>query len=107
MVRMDKINDSTWSYMIVDDAVNPPQILASGRLLAKSEEECLQNIVDLFKLMGTSLIKKGTAPSVEVYDAHNDIKVYGDLSPDLQRIDDTSTEKELDKQIVANVGGTA
>ena len=88
MVRMDMIDDTTWTYTIVDDSINPPQILASGRLLAKSEEECLQNIVDLFKLMGTSLIKKGTAPSVEVYDAHNDIRVYGDLSPDLERVDE-------------------
>lgn len=88
MVRMDKIDGSTWAYMIVDEATDPPAILASGRLLAKSEEECIENIGDLFKVMGTSIVKKGTAPSVEIFDVQNDRQVYADLSPALERVDE-------------------
>lgn len=87
MVRMDKIDDTTWAYLIVDEAIQPPAILASGRLLAKSEEACLENIAALFKVMGTSILKKGTAPSVEVFDGQNNRQVYADLSPALERVD--------------------
>ena len=88
MVRMDKIDDSTWAYLIVDDATQLPAILASGRLLAKSEAECIENISNLFKVMGTSIVNKGTAPSVEIYDVQKDMKVYADLSPELERVDE-------------------
>ena len=87
MVRMDKIDDTTWAFLIVDEATQPPAILASGRLLAKSEDACLENIAHLFKVMGTSVLNKGTAPSVEVFDVQNDQKVYADLSPALERVD--------------------
>lgn len=88
MVRMDKIDDTTWAFLIVDATIEPPAILASGRLLAKSEAECIENIANLFKVMGTSIVNKGTAPSVEIYDAPNERQVYADLSPALERVDE-------------------
>ena len=87
MVRMDKLDDTTWAYTVVDPSVDPPAVLLTGRILANSPEECLENIAKAFRLMGTCIKKKNTSVGVEVFDAENNEIIYADMSPDLENVD--------------------
>lgn len=87
MVRMEQLNETSWVFQIIEETAEPPQILASGRIIAASKEGCLETIAELFKVMGRSLQHKGTSASIEVFDATTDELTYADLSPELERHD--------------------
>lgn len=99
MVIINKIDENNWSFTIVDENQNPPEVLCAARSLAPNKQACMEDVARLFDVMGRSIHNKGTSPSIAIFDPKlvhindDDEEVEGtfefiDLSPELERHDD-------------------
>lgn len=98
MVIINQIAENNWTFTIVDENQDPPEVLAAARSLAPTKQACLEDVARLYDIMGRSVQNKGSAPSIAVYDPKqvhiNDegeeqmgTFEFVDMSPELERHD--------------------